>query len=348
MPIPISPSQLLHRISLIFPHWRTLHAVLRRMMAILLALSAIAPIPVAAQQADALVALHRQDLRLATLADRLLVANGELCRELMPVTGMVIHTRDQYGADGAADFANAPVAIAAVVPGSPAASAGLREGDGILAIAGVRVSALAPAEGSPARDAVFDLLASRPPAGALHLSLARGGRAFTAVLAPQPGCRALVEIVASDKTIARSDGRVVQLSYALAERMSDDALAAIFAHELGHLVLEHRRRLAAAGVKKGLLGEFGGSRRKNRQVEEEADRLSVHLLANAGYDPRIAPLFWLSREGRSVDAGIFRSGIYPSPSARAEIMQKEIESLSAPDGTFSPAGHLLDLRDRGF
>jgi hypothetical protein len=71
-------------------------------------------------------------------------------------------------------------------------------------------------------------------------------------------------------------------------------------------------------------GEFGRSRRLNAEAEIEADRLSVHLLANAGYDPRIAPAFWRSDLGRSVGGGLFRSRIYASPEERARALEREI------------------------
>ncbi len=298
-------------------------------------------------QAD-LAALHAQDVRLAAVAERMLVANRDLCRELMPVSGMVIHSRDQYGAAVPHDLADALVGIAAVVPGSAAESAGLRAGDTLREIAGRQVADIAPPAEGPLRDAVFALLAALPPLQPLELLVARDGREFPVTLQPQTGCRALVEIIADTDRTARSDGRVIQLSYGLATGLSDDGLAASFAHELGHLVLEHRRRLSEAGVSKGFFGEFGADRRRNRAAEMEADRISVHLLANAGLDPRIGPAFWRSSEGRRVDAGIFRSSIYPSPAGRAEIMEKEI-ATHLPLGT-GPTGasHLLALRDAPF
>jgi len=195
---------------------------------------------------------------------------------------------------------------------------------------------------------VFEHVSQLPADEPVELLIAREDAELAVSLQPRAGCRALVEVLADDARIARSDGRVIQLSLGLASGMSDDALAASFAHELAHLILEHRRRLSAAGVSKGLFGEFGANRRRNRAAETEADRLSVHLLANAGLDPAIAPRFWRSEEGRRVDAGIFRSAIYPSPTDRAELMEKEIaEYLPQGRGPSWPA-HLLALRDSAF
>jgi len=276
----------------------------------------------------------------------MLSANNSLCRQTMPVTGMVIHSRDQYGTANVESFESGPVAIAMVVPGSAAESAGLQAGDAILAIDGRDTASLRASPDAPVRDAVFDLLANHASAEPLYLRIARAGTAFDVTLPSNAGCRALVEILAEDRVIARSDGRVIQVSYGLASQTSDHGLAAIFAHELAHAVLEHRRRLSEAGVSKGFLGEIGGDQRRNRQMEVEADRLAVHLLANADLDPQIAPRFWLSDEGRCIDAGLLRSFIYPSPVDRAAIMQREIEQYLALGHGPTWPGHLLARRDK--
>jgi len=94
--------------------------------------------------------------------------------------------------------------------------------------------------------------------------------------------------------------------------------------------------------------EFGRNRRLNRQVEEEADRMSVHLLANAGYDPAIAPVFWRSRLGKRAGGGLFRSGTYPSPGGRARLIEAEIASYLGPARSPDHAAHLLAGRDVPF
>src|SRR5687767_15471667 len=95
--------------------------------------------PVVAQTATPLDTLLRQDVRLAAVAERLLAANRELCRTHMPLTGMVLHSRDQYRPEVAGNaFANGTIAVAAVLPGSPAAAAGVAASDGIAAIGATR------------------------------------------------------------------------------------------------------------------------------------------------------------------------------------------------------------------
>ncbi len=299
-------------------------------------------------QSNAMSALVEQDLRLATVAERLLGANRDLCRQHMPLTGMVIHSQDQYGKATAGEaFVNGPVAVAAVVPGSPAA-AELAVGDGIAAIGQRRTDSLVAEGEAPLRDAAFEELAAHGDGTPLVLTVVRDGREKELTLDLASGCRALVEIRATGGINARSDGRVIQINYGLAAEATDDELAVAFAHEMGHLVLEHRSRLSNAGVEKGFFGEFGRNQRLNRQVEVEADRIAAHLLANAGYDPAIAPKFWRSSLGQRASGGLLRSSTYPSAEARAQLIEREIaEYIGTGAGPTWP-GHLLARRDTPF
>lgn len=314
---------------------------------------ALALCPVAAnaqvQQQGAVAALQAQDLRLASIAERILAANAPLCSETMPLAGLVLHSEDQYsGGQAGALFANGRLAIAAIVPGSPAAQAGLLAGDAITSVNGLATTALERADEAPLRDALFALLADQPAGTELVIGISRADVARTVRLQPPAGCRVLVEIITGNGLVGRSDGRVIQVSYELAALLDDDGLAVIFAHELAHAVLHHRRRLEQAGVSKGLLGEFGRNQQLNRRVEVEADRLSAHLLANAGYDPQIAPTFWNSATGRQAGGGLLRSFIYPAPTARGDLIAEEIANYLPLGRGPSWPGHLLALRDEPF
>jgi len=302
-----------------------------------------------ARSSTAVDELLAQDARLAGVAEALLGANAPLCRRLMPLTGLVIHSRDQYAGSEEARFANGPVAMALVLPGSAAERAGIRAGDGLAAIGAQRTAALRAEGEAPLRDAVFDALADAwPGRGPLALRLVRKGEERTATLNPQPGCRALVEIRTRDSLEARSDGRVIQADWGLVRAAGDEELAVIVAHELAHLVLEHRRRLSEAGVEKGFFGEFGRNQRLNRQVEVEADRLSVHLLANAGFDPHGAPAFWRGALARRAAGGLRLSTTYPSPENRAALLEREIADYLGGGSGPSMPGHLLARRGAPF
>lgn len=297
-----------------------------------------------AAAADGLEALFAQDRRLADVAERLLGANASLCRSQMPLTGMILHSRDQY--DGAwADplFTQGDLAIAQVLPGSAAALADLQPGDGITAIADQAPTA----PGATLREAALATLADRwRPGASLPLEIVRNGVPLSVVLRPAPACLASVEISTGGGMSARTDGHVVQVPDQLARAADDAELAVIVAHELGHVILQHRRRLEAAGIDKGLLGEFGRNRRLIRQAEEEADRLSVHLLANAGLELASAPAFWRGPLGRRIGGGLLRHRAYLSAERRADLLEAEITNHLDQAAGFHPAGHLMMLRDQ--
>ena len=296
-------------------------------------------------------ALRVVDGRMATVAYRLATGNAALCREVQPVPGLQLHAIDQYSSDAQAGARAAfgfavPVQIEAVAPDSPAARAGVMADDGLIAVADVPVAPPAPRDAgtSATRDAAQALLAAQPAAAPLRLTLARHGERREVTIPASPGCRSTFEVLLGPGMTASSDGRVVQLSVRFFERFGDDAIAAIVAHELSHTILRHRARLEAAGVKWGLASEFGRNARLFRRTEEDADRLSVHLLRNAGYDPAAAVRFWRTA-GAKIDGGLFRSPTHPSARARADALAAEVATLPAAGGR-DDAPAILATRDQ--
>lgn len=305
--------------------------------------------PLSAQGEDAYSELERADLRLAQVAERIMVSNASLCRELMPVTGIILHSADQYR-EGVADdrFVNGSLAVAALLPESPASTAGLARDDGIIAINGQSTQTLVPDEPGNLREVGFALLADQPVNAPLVLRIAREGGERDMILDAPAGCRSLVEIRVGDGPRAQSNGIVIQVRYDFAQSVTDNELAVIVAHELSHSILEHRRRKEEADIDIGLLGEVGRNQRANRQAEVEADRLSVHLLANAGYDPQIAANFWRTGSGSRLGSPLLGSTIYPSSTARAELLEGEIATYLPLQRGPSWPDHLLIMRDRSF
>ncbi|WP_425229453.1 M48 family metallopeptidase [Sphingomonas sp.] len=317
-----------------------------RVAAIMVALAAAAAVDPAYW-----TALRTVDGRMGTIAYRLTTANAALCREVEPTPGLQLHAIDQYaidaqpGARRAFGFAR-PVQVEAVAPGSPAAAARIAADDALLAVGDTAVTGPAPdaADTSVTRDAAQALIAVQPAGRPLTLTVEHRGVARTVVVPASPGCRSAFEVLLGPGMTASSDGRVVQVSVRFFERYDDAAIAAIVAHELSHTILRHRARLEAAGVHWGLAGEFGRNARLFRRTEDDADRLSVHLLRNAGYDPGAAVAFWRAHGGE-IDAGLFRSPTHPSPRARADALAAEVAILPPP-GARDDAPAVLATRDQ--
>lgn len=279
---------------------------------------------------DVLAALAAADLRVQTVADRLRVAAAPLCDHRALVAGIVVHGTDTYmgrwravarrlyGLDGRP-------AIEGIVTGSPAEAAGLAAGDRLVAVDGRQLAA-----GSGATRAARMALAAAPPSARVEVE--RAGKRFARTLAGPPGCRAAVEVTVDARPYAASDRDSVIIPTALTNLASDDdQLAVAIAHELAHLALAHTRRLAAAGVPFDSRRTRGEAMAIWAAVEDEADLLSLNILARAGIDPCSAARYWTQLGPTIVAAGL--QAIYRQPADRARFLGLAcgaVGALSAP------------------
>lgn len=272
-------------------------------------------------------ALGMLDARLARIAFPLITAGAPRCAAQMPGTGLVIHALDQYDAADRAALSRlfpAPVAIAAVVPGSPAELAGLRQGDGIVAVAGAPLDErkLADPPDSARRDAVLARIAALAPGAPFEVVVRRGATNLAFKVHPITACRVQFEVIAEAPLAARSNGQVVQIGRGWLQRLGDEATTVAFAHELAHVVLRHRERLGAHP-----------SRTAGREAERAADLVSLDLLRAAHIDPAIAPRFWRTHGGE-VSGGLHLLPLHDPPLRRAAAMEA---ALRAASGTASAA-----------
>jgi membrane-associated protease RseP (regulator of RpoE activity) len=270
--------------------------------------------------------LRQADARLAETLFRLAVANDSLCLGHVPATGLVLHDLAAYDdavRPAAARYFNfeTPVAVEAVVPDSPAARAGVQEDDSIVAVDGELVAAREDTA-SRTLDAI-----DRSTSAGITLTMMRNGIRRTVEIHPIEGCDARGEVKISDDRNAQTDGDIVQVDSGLMNLVADrQEFAAVVAHELAHIVLDHPRRLTAAHVSRGLFKGFGRSARLFKKTENEADRLSVTLMANAGYDPQAAVRYWLTYGPQLNDHGGFGS-THLSWRARAKLIAAAVDRI---------------------
>ncbi len=310
-----------------------------------------APNPPAAAGTDrtTLEALRAADLRLGAIGYRLARANAALCSDLAPVTGMIVHAIDQYDVAEQAVARSifgfeTGIAVEAVVPNSPAARAGVQANDSIIGINGRPVPATAGGGHVVTRDAFAAMLDAQPADRPLAMVLRRAGRERPVIIPASPGCRTLFELRIGPSLDAVADGRLVQISSRFLERFDDSQLAVVVAHELSHNILRHHVRLEAAKVSRGVFRELGRNGRIFRATEDDADRLGVHLLRNAGWDPAAAVAFWQG-PGAQIDGGIFHSRTHSSAGKRTENIAAEIAAIP-PNAPIPYLPPVLKTRDQ--
>ena len=266
--------------------------------------------------------LVKQDLRLAIVGHRLASANAPFCVRKTRNPGWVLHDKAQYPNPKTAQAAfgfRAPIAVSAVVPGGAAEMLGIKPGDGIVAAneANISDADFVQDERTSARLENFqDILGEAlDTTGAVEITLMLADRQKKVTLTPPAICASRFWVDTKSKLDAGADGVSVRVTEGLiAFTAEDDAqLAAVVAHEMSHNLLGHRQRLAATqkSIKQILATEI------------EADRLSIWLMANAGYDTAAA-LRFIERYGRKTGLGVFSSGTHLRWKNRQRVMQQEI------------------------
>lgn len=151
--------------------------------------------------------------------------------------------------------------------------------------------------------------------------------------------------------LALPGGRVLVLDGLLRFTETPEELAAVLAHEMGHLIRRHPterlfRETASSALIGLLLGDVAGgtvlaaagrlvlSAAYTREAEEEADALGLDLMDKAGLDPTAAAAFFRRLEAKEAEKGLsglpaFLSTHPPTP-ARAAAAASRAHAGTAP------------------
>lgn len=249
--------------------------MLARLAFVAAALALVAPS--AAQPVDD---LQQDDAQVQTIGWRLSHANAGFCARAAPGIGLLLGDAQTFADPEVARAAyglSGDIAVAAVAVGSPAEAAGLSANTVVTAVDGVPVGP-APRKGSWDRVWALQTRLEQAAArdGKVSLTLG-GGQVVTVTAAPSCGVRFILDDAKNNAGATRSQVRIGR--EALDQLGGDEAMiAAVLAHELAHAALDHET----------LLGPGKRSTDAVRRTEREADRLSVWIMANAGYPPEAA------------------------------------------------------------
>jgi beta-barrel assembly-enhancing protease len=279
------------------------------------------------------------DQRVARVGYRLMTANAALCPTVRDTAGWQLHAAGQYSAE-LRPVAEVRFGLDGDLPGllavpedSPAAVAGLRQGDLILSVNG---EPLDPGTGGTppgfeGLDANIRRLDLAMASGPIRITYRRDGVEHAATVTPRRACGYEVQLDPSEELNARANGKRLFVTTALAEfAATDDELAVFLGHELAHHVLGHR-----AWHEPGTRGRMSQAAAAIDQTaggaERQADRVGLYLAARAGFDSSVAPDLWRRFGAFNWRVRYPQIG-HPSAEARAralQIVQDEIRAKQA-------------------
>lgn len=304
------------------------------------------------QQALVLERALKDQRRLDDIAFALQYANAEFCADKTArASGLglwnasTLH-RDQRAAALALYGLDDRLRIRHVARKSPAAKAGLRDGDIILALNGETFKS-----GSAGLKA-FARLRAQDAVGAADITVQRGDKTIKARLPAIAACDfpATVDHGESDINAFADGTRIVVTRGMMRFAETDNELALVVGHELAHSALLHVNKLqqnAMAGMIGGMLldvafaagglstgGQFTqmggdiGMQSHSVGFEQEADYVGMYFMERAGFNSAQAPDFW-RRMGAEGESAIRLRTSHPTSPERFVAMESTHREIAA-------------------
>jgi len=226
-----------------------------------------------------------------------------------------------------------------VIDGSPAAEAGLQQGDVVVSVGGVS----APV-GEGAAEEMHELLKSDiKPSEPVEVTISRGGTVQSLTVTARQICDYPVQLVESDDVNAYANGKSVIIAYGMERFATNDReLALVIGHELAHNAMGHIDKkmqnyvvgsifdILAAVYGVDTQGTFGkiAAQAYSKDFEAEADYVGMFILARSGQPLEGAPNFW--RRMAATHPASIRSNhaaTHPATPERFLALEKTIEEI---------------------
>lgn len=224
------------------------------------------------------------------------------------------------------------VKVTRVFAHTPADEAGLQAGDVILMVNGEKVET-----GDDAYEKFLSQLHDQLDTGEpVSFWVERNGVPMTLSVTPAKRCD--YAVVMSDDTVvnAYADGDSVVVTKGMMDYIkTDNELALVVGHEMGHNVMGHitkktgNRILGAVldGLIAGVTGVYSNNFANaagmmySQEFEQEADYMGVYFMERAGYDSTGAPNFW-RRMGADNPYAIGHATTHPTSAYRYVFLEK--------------------------
>jgi membrane-associated protease RseP (regulator of RpoE activity) len=279
----------------------------------------------------------------------LLVNNALLCRNnARNLLGFTAKTKYSYTSefiDAASSLGlSDQLQVTGVLAGSGAAKVGLQRGDLLVSIQDKPVPTGADAERQTAL-LLGPLVNGR---NSIKVTIARSGGNQVLNIPLTRACAFGIELGNTENVISYADGRRVLISSGMMKyTKSDDELALVIAKEMAHNTLTHPSRQRNTATMTGVidnlirlkpdtaaLNGMAGVKPYPQQLDAAADKLSLYMVARAGYKVDDAAAFW-QRLASSYPASVLNgyTAIHPGTDYRLSAIQQAVSDIQAKQAT---------------
>ena len=300
--------------------------------------------PASSAEQQALLAMVALQDRLYRVSAPLLLNNTELCKKnARNLLGFTAKNRYSYSNE----YANAAqrslglddrLQVMGVLAGGGAARAGVQRGDILLAVDGKSLPKGEAAE----RETASILAPMMNGRSNIALTALRDGARVSLNIPLTYACAFGIELGNTENVAAYSDGHRVLITRGMLNAVrTDNELAFVLAKEMAHNALSHSTRQRTSATIGGIIdnltrirpdmstmGGMGGLRPMPQDLDAMADKLSLYMLARAGYDIDQAVPFW-QRMANQYPATVLNgyTALHPSTSYRVAAMEKAIKDI---------------------